>query len=133
MWLIDQVRDCHVICESLAPAAEYTGERVWLSEQYPMGLARPPKQVTAASVEGLEAYLESLESSVDIIRDAIEAIQPGSRARRGLTDRGKLSLLRAQAIGVACSEIQCRALGAPQPRSLGPCHSILRIAPSLTT
>lgn len=74
-WLIDRVRDCHVICESLAPVADYTGERVWLSEQYPDGLPRPPKQVAAPALEGLELYLESLEAASDIIRDAMEDIR----------------------------------------------------------
>ena len=81
-WLIDQVPDCHVICESLAPAGEYTGERVWLSEQYPEGIPRPPKRVAVAALDGLEAYLESLESFTDVIQDAIEAIRPAHRARQ---------------------------------------------------
>lgn len=74
-WLVDRVADCHVICESLAHAADYTGERVALENQYLDGLPRPPQKVISAALEGLNAYLESQEASVNIIREAIEDIR----------------------------------------------------------
>lgn len=76
-WLIDRVVDCHVVSESLAPAAEYTGERVWLSKQYPKGLPTPPKRVVDAALEGLERYVEFLEAAMERAEDAIEAIRGG--------------------------------------------------------